>query len=172
MLERIVYNLLSNAFKYTPDGGNISIILSMEGTPSDAYLCLQFKDSGQGIEAERLDKIFDSFSQTGISGAGSGIGLAIVKAFTKLHYGTVDVYSLPGKGSTFTIRIPLHQAEISEDSTDDIKADSKLAKQAIASSRMQTAPVNTETNNTTSHPEDENTVEKPSILKQILVSQY
>lgn len=164
MLERIVYNLLSNAFKYTPDGGNISIILSMEGTPSDAYLCLQFKDSGQGIEAERLDKIFDSFSQTGISGAGSGIGLAIVKAFTKLHYGTVDVYSLPGKGSTFTIRIPLHQAEISEDSTDDIKADSKLAKQAIASSRMQTAPVNTETNNTTSHPEDENTVEKPSIL--------
>lgn len=166
MLERIVYNLLSNAFKYTPKDGKIRITLSTEGTEPSNVLVMAFADSGQGIPAERLNTIFDSFSQTGVSGAGTGIGLAIVKAFTSMHKGTVNVESTLGQGTTFTIRIPIHQqeAETSEKEAEPGISDTTLAQQAVDSARDSSyQAMSNEFNKGTSAQADAAN-EKPSVL--------
>ena len=103
-VERIAYNLLSNAFKFTPEGGHITILLRCDGTR--AYL--QVSDTGTGMAAKHLEHIFDDFYQ-GDYGAGSGIGLALVKAFAEMHGGSVSVKSEEGKGSTFSVEIPIEQ---------------------------------------------------------------
>ena len=103
-VERIAYNLLSNAFKFTPEGGHITISLRCDGTR--AYL--QVSDTGTGMAAKHLEHIFDDFYQ-GDYGAGSGIGLALVKAFAEMHGGSVSVKSEEGKGSTFSVEIPIEQ---------------------------------------------------------------
>jgi signal transduction histidine kinase/ligand-binding sensor domain-containing protein/DNA-binding response OmpR family regulator len=117
-IERILFNLLSNAFKFTLEGGSISVVLSNSPAPGiDKYewILLKVTDSGVGIPKEVLDRIYDRFFQndscSGILNYGTGIGLSITKEFVKMHGGTIDVESEPGIGSTFSIRIPLAIAE-------------------------------------------------------------
>lgn len=102
-VERICYNLLSNALKYTGEGGNITI--KAKSTDETVEICI--KDTGKGIAKEDIKHIFDRFYQVRNSNKdGTGIGLAIVKAFTELQGGTAKVESEVGKGSEFTITLP------------------------------------------------------------------
>jgi signal transduction histidine kinase/DNA-binding response OmpR family regulator len=112
-VEKIIFNLLSNAFKYTHDNGTVSVQLiytppsfdKQEGT-----LTIEVRDNGIGIPADKHEKIFESFFQTDVPESmvnqGTGIGLAITKEFVKLHNGVITVRSEPEKGTCFTVTLP------------------------------------------------------------------
>jgi two-component system CheB/CheR fusion protein len=107
-LHQVVSNLLTNALKFTPSGGLVTVLANVE---HDHFL-VHVKDTGKGIGPELLPKIFDMFTQaqprSSERGAGLGIGLALVKEIVALHAGTVEVRSEgPGKGSEFIVRMPL-----------------------------------------------------------------
>lgn len=117
-IERICYNLLSNALKYTSEGGEISLMAKEEG----GRVMISVADNGCGISSDELPYIFDRFYQAKNAGRGTGIGLAIVKAFTELHHGEVSATSIEGKGSTFTIYIPVRQkGEVTNQPTEKIE---------------------------------------------------
>ena len=117
-IERICYNLLSNALKYTSESGEISLTAKEEG----GRVMISVADNGCGISSDALPYIFDRFYQAKNSGRGTGIGLAIVKAFTELHHGEVSATSVEGKGSTFTIHIPVRQkGEVTNQPTEKIE---------------------------------------------------
>jgi PAS domain S-box-containing protein len=110
-LSQMILNLLNNAAKYTPHGGNISLSAEREG--DDAVIVV--RDSGIGIPREHLDTVFEMFSQLAPalerSQGGLGIGLALVRGLAELHGGTVAAFSGgPGNGSEFVIRLPLSKA--------------------------------------------------------------
>lgn len=110
-LAKVVYNLLSNAMKYTPSGGHVKLSAVRDGDNA----IVKVSDDGQGMTADEAKHVFDRFYQTGNAVGGTGIGLALVKAFTEMHHGDIAVESKPGKGSTFTMTIPLVQdGEITE----------------------------------------------------------
>lgn len=120
-MARVVFNLLSNALKYTPTGGDIFVSLEDEGEK----LRLHVRDTGKGIEKEETAKIFERFFQAKGAASGTGIGLALVKSFVELHMGEVWVESELGKGSDFIVEIPRKQAvderviHIDDDSVDN-----------------------------------------------------
>ncbi len=105
--QRILLNLLSNAFKFTPDGGKIKLALSVEA--DDAVL--QVYDSGPGIPGDRRGVVFERFRQleghASRKHGGTGLGLSIVKEFVELHHGQVEAGDSPEGGAMFTVRIPL-----------------------------------------------------------------
>jgi len=107
--EKILYNLLSNAFKFTPDGGEISLTAEViTGPPPLVQLTVQ--DSGPGIAASQLEKVFDRFYQGSQSyqtdQQGTGIGLALTRELVQLHGGTIRVESETGKGARFVVQLP------------------------------------------------------------------
>ncbi len=112
-LERILFNLLSNAFKFTPEGGKVMLAVylrtGVEGSQQDS-LVIEVTDTGIGIGANQQAQIFERFFQSDQSPAilnqGSGIGLSIVKEFVSMHGGSVAVKSESGLGSTFTVELP------------------------------------------------------------------
>lgn len=107
-MERVFFNIMSNAFKHTPDNGRISFSSSAD----ESHLTFCIKDSGSGISADQLDKIFDRFYQVDkIHPQGSGIGLSLVKAFVELHGGTITVESKPDEGAKFIVRLPILHVE-------------------------------------------------------------
>lgn len=117
-IERICYNLLSNALKYTSEGGEITLTAKEE----NGCVMISVADNGCGISSDELPYIFDRFYQAKNAGRGTGIGLAIVKAFTELHHGEVSATSIEGKGSTFTIHIPVRQkGEVTNQPTEKIE---------------------------------------------------
>lgn len=112
-LEKTISNLLSNAFKFTQKGGSISISMgrgTLQRAPTDS-IEIRIKDTGIGIPANRLPHIFDRFYQADDSYTceqeGSGIGLALTKELVELHHGEIQVASEVGKGTTFTVHLPL-----------------------------------------------------------------
>ncbi len=127
IFEKILNNLLSNAFKYTDPGGTVSVRLALVFNSDDndpqaektesQFIELTVKDTGQGIPDKYLNKIFLRFFQTNEKSAnsGTGIGLALVKELVALHKGEIFVSSTPKKGTKFTIRVPnnLHLTETS-----------------------------------------------------------
>jgi len=110
-LEKIINNLLSNAFKFTPVDGNISVDISIENKYEPVIANISVKDSGIGILKEYQSKIFDRFYQADNSSkrnyGGSGIGLALVKELVTLHKWDIEVKSNPGLGTEFILSIPL-----------------------------------------------------------------
>jgi signal transduction histidine kinase len=109
-LEQMIGNLVSNAIRYTPRGGNVSLRL----TKTNAALRLEVEDTGMGIPREDLGKIFDEFYRAANArekvSDGSGLGLTIVKAVAEQHQGSVSVESTVGKGTRFTVDLPLAPA--------------------------------------------------------------
>jgi len=105
-LRRVLDNLLGNALKFTPAGGQIAVRLGLE----DQDLVLEVADTGVGIPSDQLERIFDRFYQVDGSMSrrygGSGLGLALVKDIAKAHGGSVSVESQPGQGSTFRVSLP------------------------------------------------------------------
>jgi len=110
-MERVFFNIMSNAFKYTPDNGRIILTCNV----TDSSLTFSVQDTGRGIAAEDLGNIFDRFYQVDkVHPNGSGIGLSLAKAFVELHDGSIEVQSTPGIGSTFTVTIPVRHVKASE----------------------------------------------------------
>ena len=105
-MQKVINNLLSNALKHTKAEDTITIKVSQE----QDHAIIEIKDTGSGIAAAEIDKIFDRFYQTEHldslnTGAGTGIGLALTKGIVELHHGTIRVESEPGKGSSFIITL-------------------------------------------------------------------
>jgi len=105
-LELIINNLLSNAFKYTDEGGSITVRLKQE----ENNLLLQVSDTGIGISAEQQGKVFDRFYQVSAEYAGSGVGLSLVQRLVELHHGRIQLFSEEGKGSVFSVYIPQNES--------------------------------------------------------------
>ncbi|ULT40603.1 HAMP domain-containing histidine kinase [Niabella defluvii] len=113
-MEKIMFNLLSNAFKYTRDSGSVSVRLSYkpaDGDEKQGTVSIEIADTGIGIAAQDQEKIFERFFQTDVPDSmvnqGTGIGLAITKEFVKLHEGVITVKNAtPNTGTTFTLLIP------------------------------------------------------------------
>ncbi len=107
-IERVFFNIVSNAFKHTPDNGAISVACRQDGSD----IILKISDTGDGISSRDLGNIFDRFYQVDrVNPNGSGIGLSLAKAFVELHGGSISVESTEGKGSTFTVRLPIRHVE-------------------------------------------------------------
>lgn len=103
-IERVFFNLISNAFKYTPDNGSIKVSYEC----NDAALTFRVADTGEGISERDLGNIFDRFYQVDrIHPKGSGIGLSLAKAFVELHGGSISVESTVNKGSVFSVVLPV-----------------------------------------------------------------
>ncbi|MEJ5263536.1 MAG: ATP-binding protein, partial [Ignavibacterium sp.] len=136
--EKIITNILSNALKFTPEGGRVEVkIASSKSPPKEEtykesssalsiewaigkdckYVEISVSDTGIGMPADRIDKIFDRFYQVDGSHTreheGTGIGLSLTKELIELHKGKIEVESEPGKGSTFTVSLPLGKDHLS-----------------------------------------------------------
>jgi signal transduction histidine kinase len=116
-IQQVVWNLVSNAVKFTPKGGRVEVTLSREKSSFQ----IQVSDTGQGVSPELLPHVFDRFRQadssTRRSFAGLGLGLSIVKYIVEAHGGAVEATSPgEGKGSTFTVRLPVRAVRIGEES--------------------------------------------------------
>jgi ligand-binding sensor domain-containing protein/signal transduction histidine kinase/DNA-binding response OmpR family regulator len=128
-LDKIIYNLLSNAFKFTPDGKNIEVTISVVDLSSEKisddekekpaqYVEIKVKDTGIGIPQDKIDLIFKRFyhleDYDGRHFEGSGVGLAFVIELLKIYKGEISVESVEGKGTTFTIQIPIDEHYLEE----------------------------------------------------------
>ena len=140
-IARIVFNLLSNALKYTPAGGDIFVSLKTEDKD---FLRIDVRDTGKGISNEEAEKVFERFFQAKGAASGTGIGLALVKSFVELHHGKAWVESEPDKGSDFIVVIPCKQMADSivihnDDETVDNSESSSLSagKEMINESDLQ-----------------------------------
>jgi ligand-binding sensor domain-containing protein/signal transduction histidine kinase/CheY-like chemotaxis protein/AraC-like DNA-binding protein len=120
-VERILFNLLSNAFKFTLPGGQITVEVTAPVISADGHsyqLNISVSDTGTGIAPEQAERIFDRFyqadAQPSIPNQGSGIGLSIARELVQLHGGEIGVESEPGKGSTFSLSISLPAISLPE----------------------------------------------------------
>ncbi|MCH5218725.1 MAG: substrate-binding domain-containing protein [Muribaculaceae bacterium] len=123
-VERVVFNLLSNAFKFTPVKGKVKLAMQLY----DGNFMIKVSDSGRGISQGHLDNIFARFYQVdNVRPEGSGIGLSLVKAFVELHDGKITVESTEGRGSVFTVSLPVTHVEnaASEDVLEQSRRDVK-----------------------------------------------
>lgn len=137
-LEKVLNNLLSNAFKFTQDNGQVLVSLQLlpvqeirqkYSDKPTLWAEIKIKDNGTGISADQLDRVFDRFYQIDHSPAreheGSGIGLALARELVELHQGTIKVSSTPGQGSEFVVLLPLemlHAAQAGQLSTSPVVA--------------------------------------------------
>jgi signal transduction histidine kinase/ligand-binding sensor domain-containing protein/DNA-binding response OmpR family regulator len=125
-VETILNNLISNALKYTKEGGMVSVSLSLVFASDDEdslnnhhekqYIAISVKDNGKGISEANIEKIFTRFFRIDSKNesTGTGIGLSLVKELVKMHKGNISVFSKPGKGSKFTVHLP-YETEIPGD---------------------------------------------------------
>jgi len=106
-VKQVLLNLLSNALKFTPEGGRVDVRAEMQGETAE----ISVTDTGVGIAPEDQDAVFEEFRQVGTAARkveGTGLGLALSRKFIELHGGKISVKSEPGVGSTFTFTLPLH----------------------------------------------------------------
>ena len=122
-LEKILYNLISNALKFTPEGGKIDVQVNVHSEPAANYplgrVTIIVADIGKGISSKELPHIFDRFRQaedaTNRTLEGSGIGLALVQELVLLHGGEIEAKSTLGEGSTFEVTLPLGASHLKQD---------------------------------------------------------
>jgi signal transduction histidine kinase len=112
LLTQLITNLVANAVKYTPPGGSVRV----EADADDAAVLLRVSDTGVGISEEELPRIFDEFYRAktarNFTTKGTGLGLSIVKSIADAHGAGISVKSEPGKGTTFTVRLPRYDPEL------------------------------------------------------------
>ena len=116
-VEKIYFNLLSNALKFTPQGGSITVSLEKEDLPltssKGGVAVLRVFNSGSYIPKDKQNEVFEHFYKINPDSEGSGIGLALVQALVASHNGTISVESTEGEGTTFVIRLPFTQEQVS-----------------------------------------------------------
>lgn len=115
-LNKVFYNLLSNAFKFTPPKGSVSVIIEKESK----WITISVVDTGIGIKKEEMENLFERFYQSAhieqrIADTGTGIGLVLVKSIVELHKGNISVRNNETQGSTFTVSLPLGDAHLSDE---------------------------------------------------------
>jgi signal transduction histidine kinase len=144
MLERILINLLSNAFKFTPQGGDIRAELQAEGES----FYIRVSDSGPGVAPEQRETVFERFRQgdggTTRQHGGTGLGLAIAKDFVQLHEGGIELASAEEGGAQFTVHLPLrapHKAEVAT-AASPVSPEAQVALEA-ATAELETSPEDT-----------------------------
>ena len=154
-LERIYFNLLSNAFKFTPENGKVTVRLSPLTKEDGRWIRFTVANTGSMISVEHIRNIFDRFYRIDMHHAGSGIGLALVKAFVELHKGTISVESDEKQGTIFTVDLPMQTCEVT------VSVDSPLFSSigASVSSALNNAQVAEE-----EEPEKDYDSSKPSVL--------
>ncbi len=138
-IERILFNLLSNAFKFTNEGGEVVVELEQKDTTSvkgeEQWLIIRVKDTGIGIPPEFHENIFSRFFQnevnTSILNQGNGIGLSITKEFVEMHGGRISVESEVGKGAAFNLEIPFLALELDTKET-EIKPETEFVSDKVA----------------------------------------
>ncbi|MFT6781543.1 MAG: DNA-binding response OmpR family regulator, partial [Saprospiraceae bacterium] len=174
-IEHIIYNLLSNAFKFTPKEGYIQ--LNVVPTNSKKLIKISITDTGSGIRKDELNAIFELFYQSNIGkkNKGSGIGLALTKELIDLHKGKIEVESAPNEGTTFTVSIPI---------TEDAYTESERITTNGGETTNTNTNTNTLNNNNNSINQEESSVNKKTILivednydlqsflKELLILQY
>jgi signal transduction histidine kinase/DNA-binding response OmpR family regulator len=168
-IEHVIYNLLSNAFKFTPKEGHIQ--LNVVPTNSKKLIKISVADSGSGIIKEELNTIFELFYQSNIGkkNKGSGIGLTLTKELIDLHKGKIEVESIPNEGTTFTVTIPITEVAYIE-------------SERIETSDSEIPNTNTDTNNSINQEESnsnkktilivEDNYDLQLFLKELLILQY
>ncbi len=118
-MEAVMYNLLTNAVKFTPGGGKITLLVSGDEGGAPGFVKISVKDTGIGISKEELKYIFNRFYQVDSPGGkkheGTGIGLALMKEIVLLHHGRIDVHSREGKGTEFVIQLPMGHEHLAPD---------------------------------------------------------
>ncbi|WP_282122062.1 hybrid sensor histidine kinase/response regulator transcription factor [Algibacter mikhailovii] len=180
-LERVFYNLISNAFKYTENGGYISLNIYKE----EKEIIIEVKDSGDGIPEKYLDKIFDRFFEIPTVNEtdedykkGTGIGLSIASNIVKLHHGKIFAKNVKPHGSVFTVKLKLGRAHLSEDDIlDNFKLSDDVSQYA--------AQINVQNTELSNNPEDllkekkkytilivEDNIVLRSFIKEILKPNY
>ncbi len=156
IVEKILYNLLNNAFKYSGAGGSVSFeILDDIGQfkPSFAtgfslrndyrgkrYVYFKIRDEGIGISAESIDKIFDRYYRVSNDHLGSGIGLALVKSLTHLHKGDLHIYSERHKGTEILVGIPIDEEDYNESEKAGNENDPGMYLEATGASDQEAVP--------------------------------
>ena len=129
-IDKVVFNLLSNAYKYTGEGGEIKVALSVYLQNGHTYLSIIVSDTGKGIASEDIDKIFTRFytNQHWVSSETNGIGLSLTKDLLEIHHGTISVESEIEKGTSFTVIIPIDKESYAE-SEINIESSQELRKE-------------------------------------------
>ena len=144
-LDKIVSNLLSNACKYTANGGDIKLIVDSYWESEYHHLRIQVVDTGEGIAPADLENVFKRFYtiNKGDESESNGIGLSLTKDLVELHHGTINVESELGKGSTFTVDLPINKDSYQEDelisehiSVNGINTDLILEKEELIDSKV------------------------------------
>jgi signal transduction histidine kinase/ligand-binding sensor domain-containing protein/DNA-binding response OmpR family regulator len=146
VLAKVFNNLISNAIKYTKNGGTVEVIINP--SKSNEFIEISVIDNGVGIEKENLLKIFDRFYHKGGNKdsyeKGFGIGLSLAKSLIEVHKGLISVTSKPGIGSTFIISLPLNDdAYLNEEKADNVmlKADFTTVSESIQSQNIPNEPI-------------------------------
>jgi len=153
MMEKVYWNILSNAFKYTRIGGKIEILISQKPIQPDKtenFVQVDIKDNGPGISKEELPKIFDRFFQTESKNLnrkpGTGLGLSIAKEMLELNFGQIFVDSVENTGTCFSILLPVENPELEKLSVSQVKIEDTLfdSKIYMADSKTNVLQVETE----------------------------
>lgn len=139
-IERIYFNLLSNAIKFTNEKGLIAVELKKISEEDTDYACIEVSNTGKGISEKDIQHIFSRFYQVESHMAGSGIGLALAKALVELHDGSIEVESIKGEKTIFTVRIPflkrsiidsLQQPELTESKIQNLENNLFLSRREV-----------------------------------------
>lgn len=140
-VAKILNNLLSNAFKYTPSGGKVRVELSQTACDDRRFVRMEVVDTGCGISPEDQKRVFDRFFRSAdqkTTNVGSGIGLNMVAEYVKLHQGKISLESKEGEGSRFIVELPAdlkaetHEASLNRQTDDSSKQQSAANRQAVA----------------------------------------
>lgn len=159
-LETIIINLLTNSFRYTPEGGSIKVHMDVVGKTKNAKKCrISVVDNGEGISEQDIKYVFERFyhdndNKTGLY-EGSGIGLALTKELVELHKGTIEIFSAEGKGTEVVIHLPIK----------DVKDQSSISTEQVDDKLIVTPIIVDQTDHvelTTTHPVKE--IEQPTLL--------
>lgn len=181
-IDKIIYNLLSNAFKYTPENGRVSLNLEQKTIHESKYISIKIKDTGVGIAKEDLKKIFTRFytDRTNEKGESNGIGLNLTKDLVEIHQGTIEVESEVNKGTLFTIHIPIDEKSYSSLYVEETERTGTLDETNIIPLHLSVSGSILE--NTVNKPEDRNiktnillvedNEELLSLMRNILSKQY
>lgn len=169
-LEHVLYNLLSNAFKFTPSEGNVQLAIAPSSKKS--YVKIFVSDSGSGINENELNNIFKIFyrSKNNKEVKGAGIGLALTKELVHLHKGKIKVKSTPGEGTTFTVKLPISEDSYSE--TERITSSEKSNSSLVNEENIITKQCKDFDNSKKTILIVEDNFELQQFLKDLLVEQY
>ena len=180
-LDKIIYNLLSNAAKYSGEGGEVSI-KAMTNKTYD-HIRIEVSDTGEGIPKEKMEHLFQRFQDGNYrqhQTIGTGLGLSITRDLVYLHRGTIECHSEVGKGTTFTVTIPINKESFAPEQIDEQHSiDLNVPKNAIIDFNATTPDVNEDTVFETAIDDNkykllivEDNLELLMLMKQILGAYY